>query len=317
MSKKFMLIGEPMGLFIAQEVSPLERVNHFTSSIAGAELNVAIGLTRLGHSVSYLTKLGTDPFGKKIASRMKEIGIDTSLVTYSETHRTGFMLKSKVATGDPDIYYFRKDSAASTLSKEDIDRIDFTQYGFLHMTGITPALSQSTLEASLSIMQKARAHGLTISFDPNLRPQLWSDRDTMVAKLNELAQMADYVLPGCKEGEILTGSSKPEEIADYYLHRGAKAVVVKTGKNGAFAASKEKSFSLPTYPAEEIVDTVGAGDGFACGVISALAEGLSLEEAVDRGNAIGTIQVMNVSDNEGLPTREQLKKFMSENQPQY
>ncbi len=317
MSKKFMLIGEPMGLFIAQEVNPLERVNHFTSSIAGAELNVAIGLTRLGHSVSYLTKLGTDPFGKKIADRMKEIGIDTSLVTYSETHKTGFMLKSKVATGDPDIYYFRKDSAASTIRKEDIDRIDFTQYGFLHMTGITPALSQSTFEASLSIMQKARVHGLTISFDPNLRPQLWADRDTMTAKLNELAQMADYVLPGCKEGEILTGSAKPEEIADYYLRRGAKAVVVKTGKNGAYAASKDRSFSLPTYPAKEIVDTVGAGDGFACGVISALAEGCSLEEAVDRGNAIGTIQVMNASDNEGLPTREQLEKFMNENQPQY
>lgn len=317
MNKKFMLIGEPMGLFIAQEINPLERVDHFAASIAGAELNVAIGLTRLGHNAGYLTKLGTDPFGKKIVNRMEEIGIDTSMISYSETHKTGFMLKSKVASGDPDIYYFRKNSAASTISKADIDRIDFTQYGFLHMTGITPALSQSTLEASLYIMRKAKELGLTISFDPNLRPQLWPDRETMTTKLNELAQMADYVLPGCKEGEILTGSSKPEEIADYYLQRGAKAVIVKTGKNGAFAASKEKSFSLPTYPAKEIVDTVGAGDGFACGVISAIAEGLSLEEAVDRGNAIGTIQVMNVSDNEGLPTREQLQKFMSENQPQY
>lgn len=91
---------------------------------------------------------------------------------------------------------------------------------------------------------------------------------------------------------------------------------MKTGKEGAFAATKDKSFSLPTYPAKEIVDTVGAGDGFAAGIISSIAEGLSLEEAVDRGNAIGTIQVVSAGDNEGLPTRVQLQKFMEENRPQ-
>nr|WP_319488953.1 sugar kinase [uncultured Caproiciproducens sp.] len=316
MSQKIMLVGEPMGLFIAQDENLLERVNQFSTAVAGAELNVAIGLTRLGHGVGYLTKLGTDPFGKRIVNTMKEIGIDTTLITFSENQKTGFMLKSKVFSGDPEIYYYRKNSAASTISKMDIGAVDFSQYGYLHMTGITPALSATTREASYYLMEKARENGMVIFFDPNLRPQLWPDKQTMVSTVNELARMADYILPGCKEGEILMGSSKPEEIAKYYLSLGTKAVIVKTGKAGAFAATRDKSFSLPTYPAKEIVDTVGAGDGFAAGIISAVAEGLSLEEAVDRGNAIGAIQVMNVGDNEGLPTRGKLYKFMQENRPE-
>lgn len=316
MLKKIMLVGEPMGLLIAQEEKPLDQVDHFITSVAGAELNVAIGLTRLNHSVGYLTKLGRDAFAKRIVRTIEHNGIDTDLISYSDTQLTGFMLKSKVSSGDPDICYYRKNSAASTISKEDIDRVDFSQYGFLHMTGIFPALSRTTLESAKYLMKKAKEKGLVISFDPNLRPQLWPDRQTMIETLNELAEEADYFLPGCKEGEILMGSSQPEKIAEHYLNLGPKAIIVKTGKKGAFAATKEKSFSLPTYPAEKIVDTVGAGDGFAAGVMSAIMEGLSLEQAVDRGNAIGTIQVMSVGDNEGLPTRSQLDKFMSENKPE-
>ena len=121
---------------------------------------------------------------------------------------------------------------------------------------------------------------------------------------------ADIILPGIKEGEILCGETTAEKIAAYYLERGAQTVVVKTGAKGAYGASKTESFQEPTFRAEKIVDTVGAGDGFAAGTISALAEGLSLRESVRRGNAIGTLQIMSPGDNTGLPTREQLAYFM-------
>ena len=88
-------------------------------------------------------------------------------------------------------------------------------------------------------------------------------------------------------------------------------MIVKTGAKGAFAASRQERIQVPTYQEREIVDTVGAGDGFACGIISGIAEGLSLRETVLRANAIGTIQIMSVGDNEGLPTREQLDDFMA------
>ena len=300
-----------MGLFIAQEEGRLEQVRHFSTSVAGAEFNVAVGLTRLGHKVGYLTKVGEDPFGRQIIRCMGENGIDTALTQVDPEYRTGFMLKSKTSSGDPDIYYFRSGSAASTIGPEDIEKLALEEWDALHLSGILPATSDSALAATHLLMDRARRAGLPIFFDPNLRPQLWPSQEKMRRELNALAAKADYVLPGESEGLILCGSKVPADIGKFYLDRGVKAVVVKTGAEGAQSFTQTGSFSTAAYQPETIVDTVGAGDGFACGVISAVAEGLSLKEAVQRGSAIGTIQVMQVSDNEGLPTRPELEEFMA------
>lgn len=314
MSNRIMLVGEPMGLFIAQDEAKLEDVGLFSSAVAGAEFNVAVGLARLGISVGYMTKLGQDPFARRIVKTMEQNKISTSLVTYMSDHATGFMLKGKTSDGDPDVFYYRENSAASTISIQDVDGINLSDYGFLHITGILPALSPSALKATRYLMERAKSAGMTVFFDPNLRPRLWHDVPTMVRELNSLACLADYVLPGSKEGGVLCGTEVPEKIAKFYLSLGVKAVIVKIGPRGAYAATAQDDFYSPTYPAKEIVDTVGAGDGFAVGVISAVMEGFPLEQAVQCGNAIGTIQVMNMGDNEGLPTRAELKQFMSENQ---
>lgn len=308
--KKIMLAGEPMGLFIAKEEGPLEAVSTFSAAVAGAEFNVAVGLSRLGHEVGYLTKLGNDPLGKRIVRLMEENAIATDLLSWTDDRPTGFMLKGKAKKGDPDIFYFRKNSAASTISREDIDKIDFSKYGILHITGILPALSETARDASFYLIQKAKENRTMISFDPNIRPQLWPNRETMVSIMNRIAELSDYFLPGVKEAEIMMQSSSPEAIAEYYLSRGVKNVIVKIGKDGAYAANGKESFTCPTYQEERIVDTVGAGDGFAAGILSAVNEGLSLIDAVLRGNAIGTMQLQSEGDNEGLPTRVKLNAFM-------
>ena len=310
MKQGVILIGEPMGLLIAQEEGPLEDVSGFSFAVAGAEFNVAVGLSRLGKKAAYMTKLGRDPFGKRIYHALQENQIGTELISWSENHPTGFMMKGRVSEGDPGIFYFRKGSASSTLSVEDVDRLPFEEYGFLHLTGILPPLSDSTREASFYLMEKAREHGLTISFDPNLRPQLWPDTETMVQVINELASKADYVFPGTAEGKILMGSSDPEAINRFYLNLGAKTVITKCGAKGALVSTNEGSFWSAGFRVEKVVDTVGAGDGFAAGTIYGIQEGLSLPEAVRIGNAVGAMQVMNRGDNEGLPTREQLADFL-------
>lgn len=308
---EFVLAGEAMALFIAREEKPLEEVTQWESAIAGAELNVAIGLSRLGHRASYLTALGDDVFGRMIRAFLKKNNISDALAFTNPDRQTGFMLKGKVSRGDPPIQYFRKGSAASALGVEETAScLDGRDGGFLHMTGIFPALSESALAASEALMRAAREKGMTVTFDPNLRPQLWKDQRTMAETLNRLAGYADVFLPGVKEGKILCGEETPDGIAGYYLARGVKTVVVKTGAKGAYAATKDERVEEPTFRAEKIVDTVGAGDGFAAGVISAMAEGLPLRECVRRGNAIGTLQIMSVGDNTGLPDREQLERFM-------
>ena len=282
----------------------------YSMAVAGAEFNVAVGLARLNLPVTYLTRLGEDPFGQKIVRTLQRNGIGSEFVSFSKERSTGFMLKSKVSTGDPKIFYFRKGSAASTLSKEDVDRMDFSGYGFVHLTGIFPALSESTKEASFYLIKKAREHGLTVSFDPNLRPQLWPDTETMVQTLNEFAALSDYVLPGEAEGELLCGDRDPRKIGQFYLERGAKAVVTKMGSRGAYLMTEQDQELVPGFSIEKVVDTVGAGDGFAAGILSALMEGKNLYEAVRRANAVGAIQVTSIGDNDGLPSRAQLAGFM-------
>ena len=310
MEKGAILVGEPMGLFIAQEEGELSDVSGYSMAVAGAEFNVAVGLARLNLPVTYLTRLGEDPFGQKIVRTLQRNGIGSEFVSFSKERSTGFMLKSKVSTGDPKIFYFRKGSAASTLSKEDVDRMDFSGYGFVHLTGIFPALSESTKEASFYLIKKAREQGLTVSFDPNLRPQLWPDTETMVQTLNEFAALSDYVLPGEAEGELLCGDRDPRKIGQFYLERGAKAVVTKMGSRGAYLMTEQDQELVPGFSIEKVVDTVGAGDGFAAGILSALMEGKNLYEAVRRANAVGAIQVTSIGDNDGLPSRAQLAGFM-------
>lgn len=311
MSKGLLLVGEPMGLLIAKQEGALETVKDYSMAVAGAEFNVATGISRLGHKVSYLTKLGDDPFGKLIESTLRNNGIGSGLVSYSSQYRTGFMLKGKVSKGDPQIFYFRAGSAASTLSERDVEKNDFTEFSHIHLTGIAPALSESTLKAVYKMIELGRKAGLYISFDPNLRPQLWSSSEQMVKTLNDLASKADLVMPGDGEGEILCGSSEPEKIASFYQNLGAKSVIVKCGPKGAYYATPDKRGKVAGFIIDKVVDTVGAGDGFAAGVLSGLMEGLSLENAVERGCAIGAIQCTFSGDNEGLPTPEQLEDFMS------
>lgn len=302
------LFGEPMVMFTAKTPGNVEDVEEFVRLLAGAEVNVAIGLKRLGHSAAYVTKLGKDPFGAYIEKKLRTEGIEAQ-IAYDEVNWTGFQLKNKVLEGDPQVTYFRRNSAAAHMSVEDIEKLDFTGARLLHVTGIPPALSDSCRKATYRLMERAREQGLFISFDPNLRPSLWENTETMISVINDLASKADLVLPGTGEGKILMGSDQPEEIAAWYRRNGAKMVIVKAGPRGAYVESDEIRSYYDGYRVEQVVDTVGAGDGFAVGVISAYLEGLTLPEMADRGNAVGAIQVTVESDNEGLPTPEELKVF--------
>ncbi|BEU87054.1 sugar kinase [Selenomonas sp. TAMA-11512] len=305
------LFGEPMAMFVADTEGPLDEVEQFTKLLAGAEVNVAIGLQRLGHSVTYATRLGTDPFGTYIEKKLQKERIHTQIVRDAE-HFTGYQLKSRVMQGDPEVFYFRRNSAASHLNERDVEAIPLDGVKVLHMTGIPAALSQSCRNATYRLIERAKERGICVTFDPNLRPALWESKSAMIRTVNHLASMADIVLPGTAEGEILMGSADAEEIAAFYRKLGARMVFVKEGDKGAYADTPEMRAHVKGIPADKVVDTVGAGDGFAVGIISGWIENLPIPQMVERANAIGSIQVTVKSDNEGLPTREELEKYIEE-----
>lgn len=308
--KRVLLFGEPMVLLTTTSAVSLDEATEFTKSLAGAEVNVAIGLTRLGHKATYLTALGDDPWGHYIKTKLHQEGIDTSLVYYSNQYPTGMMMKNQVTEGDPDIYYYRKGSAFSNFDTKIIDQIDLSNYDQVHITGIPLALSQNTRLASLKLVEKAKRAGLYVSYDPNLRISLWPDSKTMIETTNQMAQYCNMFLPGNNEGKILMSSDDPKIISKYYLDLGVEQIVIKLGAKGAYFASKDTSITIPGFKVTKVVDTVGAGDGFASGIISAHLENLSVPDMLIRANAIGALQVQTLGDNEGLPTKEQLSKYL-------
>jgi 2-dehydro-3-deoxygluconokinase len=302
--------GEAMAMFIANQPGALHEMEQFTRELAGAETNVAIGLARLGLKSGYASKVGNDSFGRFIVERLKSESVDTDHIFTDDRYPTGFQLKSKVTTGDPEVEYFRKGSAASHLSIEDFNEEYFQNANLLHMTGIPLALSEETRAFSKHVQSFMKKNGRPISFDTNLRPTLWKSKDDMVEQINEVAFGSDYVLPGITEGEILTGYKEPRDIAAFYLDKGVKLVVIKLGAEGAFYKSTDEEGTVPGFKVEKVVDTVGAGDGFAVGVISGIIEGLPIREAVLRGNAIGALAVQSPGDNDGYPTKSQLQEFI-------
>lgn len=304
-------VGEAMALFIAEQPGALSQVKSFSRATAGAELNVAVGMRRLGFRVGYISRVGSDSLGENLIAFMDAEGIDRQQVRIDDAHPTGFMLKSRETDGDdPRIEYFRRGSAASHLDRADNPVAYCAASRHLHLTGISPALSKSVCELVVEMAAQARLSGRSVSFDPNLRPRLWPSQQAMIECMNQLATSADLVMPGLAEGQLLSGLQTAPEVADFYLDRGARQVVIKLGAQGAYFADHNSRGTAPGVVVPKVVDTVGAGDGFAVGVISALLEGLSLAEAAARGNRIGARVVQFPGDCDGLPTRAQLGEFL-------
>lgn len=302
------LFGEAMLLLVADRPGPIEDARAFHKRTAGAETNVAIGLARLGLAVAWASRLGDDSMGRSLRATLQAEGIDCGHVTLDAAQRTGFQFKGRVTDGsDPPIEYHRKGSAASRMGPQDIDAAWLQSARHLHATGVFAAISDGCHALSRRAMRLMREAGRSVSFDPNLRPTLWATPEAMREGINGLASLADWVFPGIEEGRFLTGLQTPEAIAGFYRARGASLVVVKLGAEGAYYDSADAGCGhVAACPVAEVVDTVGAGDGFAAGVVSALLEGLDVATAVQRGAWIGARAVQVLGDTEGLPTRDEL-----------
>lgn len=309
-TKAFLLAGEALGLFVAHDRGDLATVRHFSSSVAGAELNVAIGLSRLGQRALFLSKVGDDPVGRKIRLKLQSNQISDKYLFKLDNRRTGLMMKSRVSEGDPEVVYWRHDSAASTIAPMDIREVDFDEIKAIHMTGILPALSDSCLEAAYEMVDIAKRNNIFLSFDPNVRISLWKDERMMRSRLNDFCSKADLVIPGRGEAAFLSQKDSLAAMGSFFIKNGARFVIIKDGVKGAYLTDGKHETYVSAFIVESVVDTVGAGDGFAAGVLSALAEGLPFARALERGCAIGAIQTQSESDNDGLPNSEELTNFI-------
>jgi 2-dehydro-3-deoxygluconokinase len=311
---EILTLGETMVLLQTSQDGSLQYAPFLTKSLAGAESNVSIGLTRLGKKVGWISRLGKDPFGDYIYSTLSGEGVDLSHIVRDPKYPTGVMFKEIKGAMDPAVYYYRKGSAASVWDSKELTLDMFKDVRALHLTGITPALSEECKKVSIAAVHLAKQAGSIVSFDPNMRYKLWKNeiaRETFL----EIIKFSDIVLPGIDEGELITREQDPDSIGIKLLEMGPKIVVIKLGQNGSVAYIKfdghvekveAKGFHVP-----QVVDTVGAGDGFAAGFLSAYLDKKPIYDCLQRANAIGAMVTQYRGDWEGLPTLEEVERFIS------
>ncbi|MFD0670612.1 sugar kinase [Cohnella sp. GCM10027633] len=309
-------IGESMLSMQPMSEGALQYAPLFTRTIAGAESNVSIGLSRLGFKVRWVSRLGADPFGDVISATLAGEGIDVSEVVRDGGFPTALYFKEFKGYGDPNVYYYRRGSAMSQVSPDDVKDAWFAGAKHLHVTGITPALGARSADAIREAMKRARELGLTVSFDPNLRRKLWSEEEARRTLLS-LIPLCDIFLPGDEEAEFLAGVLDEEAYGKHFLAMGPKVVVLKLGERGSMGFFGDEIVRAAPHTVKRVVDTVGAGDAFAAGLLSGLVEfgpldaGHNLLRALERANTMGAIATQFKGDWEGLPKREELLRLLS------
>jgi 2-dehydro-3-deoxygluconokinase len=305
-------LGECLVALVAGAAGPLAETTIFERHVAGAEANTAVGLARLGHSVAYIGRVGSDGFGAAIVRKLRGEGVDVEHLVVDDTAPTGLMIRERRALGAAHVLYYRSGSAGSRLGPAEVDAAaaQFKGARWLHVTGITPALSPTARAAVERAIALARDARLTISLDLNLRRKLWSEAEAALV-FRELAAKADVVMGDEDEARLVTGTKDSGEVlAEALLARGASTAIVKLGRQGAVAATVGEAIRVPALDIPAVVDPVGAGDAFAAGYIAATLEGKPLDEALRAANACGAAAVTVVGDMAGLPDRQELERLL-------
>jgi 2-dehydro-3-deoxygluconokinase len=311
-----------------RSTGPLTAGGSLGMHVAGAESNVAVGVARLGHSVTWAGVVGADPHGEYILRQLRAEGIGLRH-RIDAARNTGVMFLEQRTADVTRAFYYRAGSAGSTLGREDLDRALTAGARILHLTGITAALSPEARKAVEYAAERAAAEGMEVSLDVNYRSKLWS-REEARAVLTPLARHASIVIASDDElglvgaavgAAVGAGPARtwdPDAGADAdetamaaeLLGRGVREVVVKRGAAGAGVHTADGRWEAPAVPVTSI-DTVGAGDAFTAGYLSALLDGADVAGRLQRGVLAGAFAVSTAGDWEGLPGRAELALLVS------
>ena len=288
--------GETMVLLDPAGDGELAVGDELTLRIAGAESNFAIALGRLGVRTTWISRLGTDPLGDALERALELEGVDVRFVRRDATAQTGVFFKWR-AGGRSHVLYYRAGSAASRLTPEDVPDEAFAGIELVHLSGITMALGEGPRALVASVAERAQARGITVLFDPNWRPALWSDPREAAAAYAPVLPNVDWYLCGEEEGNLLFGTTTTETLVAAVRAAGAGDAVVRVGAKGAVLGGR-----VLAPPRLALVrDEIGAGDGFAAGFAYGLLQGWEPAACVRCGNVVASGALSGTGDWETFP----------------
>lgn len=277
---------------------------HFTLRVAGAESNVAVGLARLGVDARWISKLGQDELGAAVRAALEAEGVDLRWTASDPSAPTGLYFKVR-SGGRSSVIYYRAGSAASRLGPEDVPDDALDGVGLVHLTGITLALSDGCRELVFDLARRAREHGVLVQFDPNYREALWDGPEAALEAQRPLFGLIDWYLCGSAEASALFGVEE-EDLAPAMSAAGIERAVVRLGERGSLVMTPEgvDEVEPPSANEAEVLDEVGAGDGFAAGFAFGLLRGWPPERRARAGHIVAVHALRGTGDWETLPRLE-------------
>jgi 2-dehydro-3-deoxygluconokinase len=302
--KAVVTIGETMALMYSSTPGPLAHAHDLTLGIGGAESNFAIALQRLGTPATWIGRIGDDSLGEKVARELRAEGLTVHAVI-DPTAPTGLMIKERRTADASRVWYYRSASAGSRLCADDIPVGIIESAALLHITGITPALSDTAAKAVVTAIDRASEAGVPVSFDVNHRSSLWTDRDATPV-YRELVARSTIVFAGYEEARLLVPeASGVTEVATAISKLSPSQVIIKLGADGCFALVDGRATRQPAI-AVHPVDTVGAGDAFVAGYVSEYVAGHGISTRLTTAVTAGAFACLTHGDWEGMPRRSEL-----------
>jgi len=304
-------LGEPLVEFIDKNKrGSFTQLTEFIGPFpSGAPAIFADAVARLKVSSALIGVVGKDEFGILLLNRLRSDGVDISHMRVAENYTTGTAFVTYSPSGSRKFIFHLRHAAAGQLSPEDVDEAFIKSAKFLHIMGSALSLSQSSKEACYKALEVAVEHGVKISLDPNIRPELLN-----VEEIRRICKPvldgAYLVLPSGEEAMMLTGGKSPDEACKMLIDMGIKIVGLKRGAEGSTIYTEEQVIQIPAFKVEEVEPT-GAGDIYDGAFIVGLINGWPLNKVGLFANAAGAISVTRIGPIDSCPYLEEVEKFIS------
>jgi 2-dehydro-3-deoxygluconokinase len=271
----------------------------------GDTINTAITAARLGSKVGYITRLGNDPFKDFLLETWQGENLDINYVRLVDGSN-GLYFISRLPSGEKQVAYYRKRSAGSTLSVDDIPEEYIERAAIVYSTGVTQAISNSAKNAVKKAFIIAREIGCQVAYDPNYRSQLWSINEAKEA-LEEVIDYVDILLLNYRhDAERIYGITSPDKIIKQFWDMGITTVAVKTGENGCSIGYNGEINHIPSCTTTNIVDTTGAGDTFNGAFLHGAVAGYTPFEAAKLASIAACMQIQGLGAIKSIPQKDQV-----------
>lgn len=306
----FIIVGRVgMDLFPAPGEA-VENADQFSADMGGSSANIAAGIVKLRGKAALVTRVSDDAVGRFCTNKLRHYGVETTYVTpVGGEARNSLALYESRIKGHQSVIY-RNGAADFEMTVADVQAVDYTKFGALVTAG-TVFAAEPSRTAAFRAFALARAAGLPIIFDVDYRPYSWPSAQVAEEVLSKAGALSDVIVGNDDEfGFMAGGRDKGRAKAQDLAQSSASIVVYKMGEKGAITYTNDETLSTGIYKVDAIKPT-GAGDSFMAGMLTGIADGLTLQDAILRGSACAAIVVAKPGCAPAMPYPADLKEFLA------